>query len=44
MNEVSKRRIYNIAKKHFYGLQERGDLKAHMNDNEETSSTLQFGA
>jgi hypothetical protein len=32
---VSKRKIYNIAKKHIYGLPERGDLKAHNSDRED---------
>ena len=33
--KVSKRKIYNIAKKHIYGLLERGDLKAHNSDHED---------
>ena len=33
--KVSKRKIYNIAKKHIYGLPERGDLKAHNSDRED---------
>ena len=32
---VSKRKIYNIAKKHIFGLPERGDLKAHNSDRED---------
>ena len=32
---VSKRKIYNIAKKHIYGLPERGDVKAHNSDHED---------
>ncbi|HDU7703273.1 TPA: hypothetical protein RF508_002905 [Listeria monocytogenes] len=32
---VSKRKIYNIAKKHIYGLPERGDLKVHNSDRED---------
>ncbi|EMF0257299.1 DUF6900 domain-containing protein [Enterococcus gallinarum] len=32
---VSKRKIYNIAKKHIYGLNDRGDLKAHNSDRED---------
>lgn len=32
---VNKRKIYNIAKKHIYGLPERGDLKAHNSDHED---------
>ena len=32
---VNKRKIYNIAKKHIYGLPERGDLKAHNRDRED---------
>ena len=32
---VNKRKIFNIAKKHLYGLLERGDLKAHNSDRED---------
>lgn len=35
MKKVNKRKIYNIAKQHIYGLPERGDLKAHNSDRED---------